>query len=60
MFADIMTHLAPRELMKRRVIKRHLEKREGIINSRMFGRKVNRVSTEKGRTILTLSQPRMR
>ena len=45
--------------MKRRVIKRHLEKREGIINSRMFGRKVNRVSTEKGRTILTLSQPRM-
>lgn len=54
-----MTHLAPRELMKRRVIKRHLEKREGIINSRMFGRKVNRVSTEKGRTILTLSQPRM-
>ena len=39
-FVDIMTHLAPRELMKRRVIKRCLEKREGIINSRMFGRSV--------------------
>lgn len=42
-----MTHLAPRELMKRRVIKRRLEKREGLINSRMFGRKINSVNRER-------------
>lgn len=55
-FADIMTHLAPKELTKTRVIKRCLEKREDVINSRMCGRSTE--CQQRERTILTLSQPR--